>query len=387
MEHQPQLFNPLHVSDDLQWHEEKNYSAHVAANLARVHRAVKRALPTPHRFEEARILLGPLLSRRMSRHQRLNVTYLQGIILGGDGAYASALHFLDSALNLAEELDEPGALAEVAYLQGGMLRALCRHSRAADFQTRCLQTLWESSPDDQPIDPLIELSALLDLAMSEALLAHFDRADWCLQEARRLTDQLPRTILERALISWIQAVLSRWRGHAMEGLGLAMQACDAYLLGAPLSAQSRIQAVVADLAMDVSEEHQRGPIYLARSAMLDLAWPYVNQAVQRARDAQDRAGEGLALLALARHQRLSGQNTDRLEKIESVITMAEQLDDAPLAGQAYIALGAELIAIGASRDVEIRCYEKAIAILARSDAHAIELQARRALLRAREMHP
>jgi hypothetical protein len=378
----------LHRPDDPWWQRNRQYSFPVAGALIDAYDEIVRWRPNAQGYQRARTHLMPYRFHSMCKPQRLLVTYVFALSYATEREYGPALVELNEALNLVEELGDRGALAELAFLRAAAHRAQCQYVEAAKYHRVCMETIWDlgMSKGDEAIDPALELSCLVDLAAAQTMLADFAASDWCLHEAQRLSHELPEAQLEAGMIPWVRAVSGRYRGDLASALRDAMQACDIYTdaaAGAP-AAQARIHTVVADIALDMAEQAKAGTRYTARSAQLRLAAPYVRRGLELARIGGDRAGEGLALLAYARYTRLTQRNTYRQGTIESVLRLADDLDDATVRGQAYLELGQERAALGESIDTQIDCYDRATEELSGTDLRAIALLARRAALRARE---
>jgi len=99
---------------------------------------------------------------------------------------------------------------------------------------------------------------------------------------------------------------------------------------------------------------------------------------------QDRAGEGLALLAYARFLLATGHSDEALIAIATVESIARQLQDIPLLAQVNTTRGEVLNAQG-NRDAARICYAAALDVLRESDAQAYSVHPRRALLLEREI--
>ncbi|GAC1454774.1 MAG: hypothetical protein PVSMB4_15350 [Ktedonobacterales bacterium] len=378
----------LHRPDDPWWHRNRQYSFPVAQALRDAYDEIVRRRPATQGYQRARAHLMPYTFYPMCKPQRLLVTYVLAMSYAAEREYGSALEALNEALNLVEELGDRGAFAELAFLRAAAHRAQCQYVEAARYHRVCIETLWElgMTKGNEAVDPALELSCLVDLAAVQTMLADFAAADWCLHESQRLSLEVPEARLEAGMIPWVRAVSGRYRGDLASALRDAMHACDIYAdaaAGAP-AAQARIQIVVADIALDMAEQAKEGKRYTARSAHLRLAAPYVKQGLKLARSGGDRTGEGLALLAHARYARLTKRNTSRQGTIESVLRLADDLDDPTLRGQAYIVLGQERAAQGESIDAQVDCYDRATEELSGTDLRAIAMLARRAALRARE---
>lgn len=188
------------------------------------------------------------------------------------------------------------------------------------------------------------------------------------------------------MLEWITALLLRWRGDAATGLHHALAAADALAELSTTPSYGRIQTVVAEIALDLAETAPAEGSHQGKTAYLMLARPYIDRALARARRTgeQDEPGEGLALLTHVRYSRLSGEVSDGLGEIETVLRTAKWLNDVPLQGEAMTSMGHELAARG-EEDQAMACYRAALDALALSEVPALGMPARRSLLLASEM--
>jgi tetratricopeptide (TPR) repeat protein len=120
------------------------------------------------------------------------------------------------------------------------------------------------------------------------------------------------------------------------------------------------------------------------NAYIELALPYVKRSVQKAHQSNDSSGLGLALLAEARYDRVSGRNLNRVKRIEAVIQQGYQSDDLTVLSQAYTELGRECAALGQA-EAALNCYRRALDTVDGTDIPALGKFAWRALLLAQEM--
>jgi hypothetical protein len=107
---------------------------------------------------------------------------------------------------------------------------------------------------------------------------------------------------------------------------------------------ARLQRVTAECALDLAEGSSARLTGFGRDAYLRIARPAIRSALKIAQKTSDLSGEGMALLVQAREERLRGEQTGRLDTIDSVLDGAERLEDPALAILANTARGQELAA-------------------------------------------
>jgi tetratricopeptide (TPR) repeat protein len=374
------LDSSLDTPDDLRSRGEPGHSDTVAAILMIAYGCLKLRL---HR--KACACVTQCLARPMSYRQRMRVFYVLAMSAVGERDLLAAAIFLDEALGLALRLDDLGACAELAYLHSSISSERQEFAVAADYGDISLEALHMIGDGaNRPVDAAFELEVVVGLSIHNFLRGQYQNSMSCVEEARRLIPLAPKRPLQAAAIEWMAALLDRWRGDLSGALHHAMAASEVYAGSGGLALNARIQSVVADIALDLARSFATDGPHHARDAFIELAGPYAKRAVQLAAKAQSASDQGLSLLTRARYRRTRGGNAEGIPTIEAVAHMANQLGDVPLLGQAHTALGDELAARGEA-EAALNCYRTALDVLARSDASAMAVWPRRALLRASEM--
>jgi tetratricopeptide (TPR) repeat protein len=370
----------LHVADAPAWRLAPGYSPIVANALVTAYRVLSRSRDAK-RYDRAYTTVVRLVDTPMAVRQRVHVLYVCGMAQVAVGEYASALRWLDKALDLASSLGATGDIAELLFLRGAVLRALLRLKDAAADYAACLALLREESAGSGPSDAPFELAVLSQLAGFTYYLGQIDRSEQLLRDARKLAPLAPGHLVDAATTEWIQAHIFRARSQPELALRPALAAADIYLdAGQPTSA-ARIQILVAEIALDLADHFTIGS---ARSAFAKLGHAHTQVAKGLAKEAGDAIGEALAALASARYSRLCGRNENRIARLERVAHTAQQLDDSALLAQAVTALGDELASLG-EKEQALNRYRDVISVLDRSDMPTLSLPARRALLLSQEM--
>jgi tetratricopeptide (TPR) repeat protein len=360
------------------------YSPSVAHVVRGIYSRVAHSPSPTAAFAPVAEHLTALAGTSMSSHQRLQVTYLLAMACMACHQYQRAIAYLDEALDIAVHLEDLGACAELAYLQGSVHTDLQAFCAASEYYAASLDALHMLSESGHPVDADLELDLVIKIAAQQFLLQEYASSAQRLEEARRLIANLPAARLQAAAVSWIAALLSRWSGQPDRALLQAMAASEVYsTLGAP-DAHGRILTVVADIALDLAGTFDTGNASLANEAFLELAEPYIRTSTALTRSAHDEAAEAMAALARVRYERASRQSTDRRHTIETITQAAQRLGDLPLLVQTRSALGDELASLG-ELEGSRQCYRNALDLLTNSDVPALGMWAQRALLRAAEM--
>lgn len=383
----------IHIADDSSWCELNGYSAHVATTLGWAYRALKHGTHTLAAYEEILRRVGPLAAQPMAWPQCLRLRYVLGMCYAGLDAYTDALIQLAAALAIATDHRDWEAFAEIAFLSGSVKNGQGHFGEGITDQLLCVTTTRElreqASAAGRSAAPLasLEMLAHIGLATAQFMRTHYDDSASHLDEATRLFTGNPQTDLAAANITWLRANHDRWQGAIESALAHAQRAAEIYARSGPPAGYGRIQAIVADIALDLAESFPVVPPTYGHDAYLTLARPYLERALALAREQQDRGGEGLALLALARVTRIETVGTgNTLPTIEAVLALANAMHDAALRAQAYFTLGRELAAHGEFSRSRT-CYRLALAELDSTEGNAMRLWPLRALLESEEMHP
>ena len=376
---QPDSF--LHSPKDPRWAVEHDFSPLVAARLTSAYALLWH--PSPGAYLRAYMLVAPCLRLSKSRRQQAQVFFALGAALLGDHAPNAGIENLGAALEIAEELDDLVACAELAHLSGAAARAYSQYALAADCQQYSLSQLRTLNGDGLPVDPQLEIGVLTALATCQFLLGDYEVARQHLDDTSRLSSFVADTDPKAAAIEWVAALLSRWSGQKEHALRHAVAAAEIYSQAnspAQHMAYARIQATVADIALDLAESLKDQ----GRQAFLALARPFARNAVKLTHDLGDISGEIPARLARVRYERVAGLSTDRLRLIESLRRRAQEIGDMACVCQTWTALGQELMHQG-NTDSALNVYRRAVDVSIRYEMPANGHWAQRALFLDAEM--
>lgn len=383
----------IHVADDPSWRELDGYSSHVAATLGWAYGQLKFGTRTVGAYEDILRRVKPLTAHAMAWPQRLRLGYVLGMCYAGLDAYTDALRHLAAALAIAADERDQQAYAEIAFLSGSVKNATGRFAGGMTDQVLCVTATRELREQAAAVGRSdaslagLEMLALVSLSTAQFMRAHFDDSASLLREAAHLFDGDPQTDLAAANITWMRAIHERWKGSLESALSHAQRAAEVYARSGPPAGYGRIQAIVADIAMDLAESFPVAAPGYGRDAYLTLARPYVDRALALAREQHDRGGEGIALLAVARATRLETVGLgNTLATLESVLYLADEMSDTGLRAQTYFALGQEYESRGYFSQAQA-CYRHALHELDGTEAVAMRLWPHRALLLSQEMHP
>lgn len=383
----------IHLADDPSWHELNGYSVHVAATLGWAYHALKHSTRALAAYEEILRRVGPLAAQPMAWPQRLRLRYVLGMCYASLDAYTDALPHLGAALAIATDQRDWEAFAEVAFLSGSVKNGQGHFADSMTDQLLCVTATRElreqAAAAGRSAAPLasLEMLARIGLATAQFMRADYGDSASHLDEAARLFTGNPQTDLAAANITWLRANHDRWQGAIESALAHAQRAAEVYARSGPPAGYGRIQAIVADIALDMAESFPTVTPTYGHDAYLTLARPYLERALALAREQQDRGGEGLALLTLARVTRIETAGAgNTIPTIEAVLALANTTHDAALRAQTYFTLGRELAARGEFSRSRT-CYRLALAELDGTEGDAMRLWPLRALLQSEEMHP
>jgi tetratricopeptide (TPR) repeat protein len=324
----------------------------------------------------------------MSKRQLMRVHYLFGTASLGLSEQHEGLIQLNEAIERASELPDSGAYAELAYLAAEASSKMCCYSSAVDYAKIALGILRFLAAGSGSVDPEFEVNVLICLAASEFCLALYTSAEDHLQQARCLTCLLDQNVGPLAATSIIQSLLLRWRGQSELGLHYALAATDSFSRMPECSPSQlvlgRASCVVTDLAVDLAGSFPSPPASSACTAYVELARPYIKQALRMARQTNDAGGLQVALLVQARFDSVSDRKLNRVRTVERVIQHALKNSDKVLQTQGFTVLGREFTGLGRQEEA-LHCYRRALDAVAGTDAPAMGVFARRGLLIAQEM--
>lgn len=364
------------------WHLLPDYSEEIAARLSRAYGLISARGHLMASFLLAAREVQRTWGFRMAASQRLRVCYVLVLAYVADKQADLAFAWIEHAIELADRLDDVGALSRLLYLRGTLsFTALAFAVAADDFaQSRLLLHLLS---DRAPLkDPTMELPLLMQEAGVRSFMGQLDHTRALLTRGRSLLTAFPGHVLEGATILWLEANMLRWQGSLELALRGAATAAALYTSLGPANSTARIQALTAEIALDLASALPPGA---DRSSFLSLARPHLALALQATRNAEtqlggDPNGRGLARLAEVRYQRLSGVNTDRVRLLERLARQAHQLNDHALLAQSFTALADELADQGEDGSAEAM-YREALGVLDGSDLRALAIWPWRGLAR------
>jgi tetratricopeptide (TPR) repeat protein len=324
------------------------------------------------------------LDDHMSARQRMHAYFLLGTACLAVEEWHLALEYIGEALEIATlGLQDAIASAHLAYLHATAHISLMDYQGAADDLSDTLDILRALGEDVAPHIRMFELTILGRMATAKFILAEYDAASRFLSEAEPLLLFREQNIAGAGTIDWIWALIRRWQGQSPVALQHALVATGCYKSADAPNSYGRIQAVSAEIMLDQAEYFDEGD---AQYAYLEMAAPYIHRAVALARESRDPMGECLALLARTRLSRLQGQNEDRNQILERLISIGERSGDAALLAQALTALGHEAASHGHMSSA-LGSYLKAVKTASDHNIPAMGRWAERAMLLYRESRP
>lgn len=385
----PRIRSALDVPDDAQTHTDPTYSPVMAQLLTEAYVAIKQG-----RYTHAMRLAQNHINGSMAARQRMRKFYVLALASSAVSAYQDAMNWLDEAEDIACDLGDVGALAELAYHSGVVNGAVQNCGAAAEYFDIALDSIHTLSEEGEPVDPSFELHTLTLLAHYLFVLGKYELVTDHIAEARRLVQLVPESQLQAASIEWLAALLYRWSGQPDRALRYALAAAKVYSDFAPGAGtvhDAKLRSVVAECALDIAESLAANEQPDQCQVFVRLARPYVQQSLAIARntlsasDAESEAVTGLLLLTSFRFERLAGERENHTAKYEQIERVGRKIGDSSLLCQTYTALGQEMAWRG-ERESSLYCYRRAVDAQSRGDAVVWGVWARRGLLLDAEMH-
>jgi hypothetical protein len=381
--------NSLHWPGDPRWRDEPAFSSEVADLLTTAYACLARAHVRADAYVLAHRHSSACLPKVMSLRQRVQTYYALGSAYIGGEMEEQGVPCLVTAIGHAEELGDLGACAEIAFLAGSVERARSHYPIAVEYQSYSLANLSALNSDGAAWDIDLEVDVLLALATAHFLLAHIETAQEFIDEIERRSMLIRPDDTRSGALEWLRANLFRWNGQPERALRHAMVAAGLYDGFDSLSAErahGRLNAIIAEIALDLAEVLPTSGYLHGQDALLTFAAPYIERGVTIARKLDDKAGEDVAILVRLRHQRFTAADTDRIVTIERIARQAEQRGDPPTICHAKTALGYELLMAG-DTDAALVVFRQAVDLSHLYEMPANGTWAYRALLRAQEMRP
>ncbi len=355
-------------------------SADVAAALNHAYRLLER-----RQYPAVLDYLTPFRSATMSEHQKMRVHYALGTASARLGETRRAIELLDQALDVAERLEDLSACAMLAYLDAPLHYELSSISSAAEYYSLALDAIDTLRDMPSPADAGLELDVLVALSAQCFLLDRHDECARLLERARALTQVSPENRKRRADIEWMLALLERWRQRPYEALRHAQLALAEYRRGVGgINELARIELVVADIELDVAANLPFSTPVHGELTLLPHTDRHVADAFAHARVSGDRAAETMALLALARYDRMVHPGEDRTTTLDHALRFATDLHDPSVLGQVYSAMGDEMAGRGLFSQA-VGLYRTALDQFATQEMVTLAQWARLGLRRAEEM--
>lgn len=334
-------------------------------------------------YQDAVRVFAPLLRDRPSRQQLMHVSFIFSMTARADGDDGRAFEWLEAALALSQKLPRCDDEAELLYRRSGMYRILLKLDLAAADLHKHLALLDEQRDRRGWDDPAARLRARAPLATYQFFLGRLDESEQTTADARRLVEHAHASRFDAATLSWMEARLLRIRRRYDQAIQHLLIVADVYGHEASPTSQDRVQFDVAKTLIDYAAACPPGT---QRNTLIAQALSHVERAERLAAAASDREGQGLAQLARAEYDRLAWNDVPRVDNIESVIAIADELDDVALRAQAYTALGDEYLA-RSRYGIALACYRTTLRALDGSSVSVLAIPAERARRWIEEMHP
>ncbi|HEU5438086.1 MAG TPA: hypothetical protein VFU88_02255 [Ktedonobacterales bacterium] len=375
--------------DDESWHGDEDYNPAVADALRCAHESLAANPKSADVYASALACLEFVIDAPMSKRQRLAYLFVRSLALATYDPPSPALDPLDEALELAIERDIGRAQEDLLLLRASVNHAILQVPDAIEDLRDCLGLIAVQAEHREltPAERDTRLQALLQRAGHEFLVGDPESCEQLLDRAAVLIPQVPGNLLAPSTLAWTRALLLRWRGQYEVALHHAMAAAEGYARHGAPGMTSRIQGIVADIALDLAERAQHNGQELAPRAFLDIAERYLQSAIEVAAAADFESSQTMAFITHARLRQLQHEPGDRSDWLQELADLSLQHADMAVAAQAYTQLGREHEAIG-DDEAASAWYTKALAVLKESQLSALGIWAQRGLWRIQgEMSP
>jgi tetratricopeptide (TPR) repeat protein len=318
------LLNTLHDSDNPEDQNDVDHNPAVAYLLDQTYAHMSDLFSALEAYDTAYGLAQACLSLAMSKRQRMRVHYAVASACLRLGQYSEALDALNSAIEQAAELPDPGAYAELAYLAAEASSRLVSFHAAAEYARISLGILRFLARDRLSVDASLEVRVLVALASSEFLLARYTGR---------------HASLGRHLSGRILTLSLAWSDPA-GAPPCADGQSDLRPIHSFVGVGSRqLSTIISSIALDFADDFSARCSSSGHATYVKLARPYVLEAQCHAHEANDAAAMRSASLIQARFDSIAGHDVNRVRVIEGVIGRAEHDDDQSMLAQGYTTLG------------------------------------------------
>jgi tetratricopeptide (TPR) repeat protein len=335
-------------------------------------------------YAAAERAIASILSVAMSLRQRLRVAYVRAQISAArEEEREVAIAILEEAIDLAQAADELDAFAELSFLLASQLDCLGYWDLGAEASAAALAA-WQSRPASAtPLD-MFDITFDVDLrdrlAMELWTIGRFEDATQQVQIAYAQTPSASKPALRGAGLQWTYAVVERSRGRPERAREHVRAAFDVYAADGDCSELTRLQLLVADIALDLAAAIPPANAFESRDLALTSAGRHLVQALAETSANGDVYSHCRALMTYTRYQRLCGHNADRLAVIESVLATGRRMGNSMFLGTVYTELGDELASLSRP-DAARTCYRTALDAFADARTPGYAVFAQRALAR------
>jgi tetratricopeptide (TPR) repeat protein len=334
-------------------------------------------------YNAAERALTTILDAAKSGRQHLRMSFVRAQIAAAREQSEVAIAILEEAIDFSQAADELDAFAELSFLLASQLDCLGYWDLGSEASTAALAA-WQSRPASATPPDILDITFDVDLhdrlAIELWTIGRFDDATHQLQIAYTETPSASKPALRGAGLQWTYALVERSRGRPERAREHIRAAFDVYTAEGDRSELTRLQLLVADIALDLAAAIPPASAFESRDVALTSAGRHLVQALAETSANGDVYSHCRALMTYARYQRLAGHNTDRLAVIESVLATARRMGNSMFLGTVYTELGDELSSLS-QPDAAHNCYRTALEAFAESRTPGYAVFAQRALAR------
>ena len=371
------MLSSLFVADLPEWRTLRFYNRLVAARLRRAYSHIASRPTQLVNYFKAHGLARDCIGAPAAAPQKLRLMWILAQAHAAVDDPKVALYWIDDAIELAVNLEDISALADLHYLRGNIHHQMLHCREACTDLDECLNSLHYhgAMPDRQQL--VFEAQVNTQIGSLHVLLGNMAQAQARFDIARHLLRNVPRHRLEWITVEQAEAHLHRLGGRPDLARVPAMVAADTYKARGDLRSAARLYSFTAEVELDWAEYIPVGTVH---GSLMQVAQRHIDAALECAERAGDENAKGLAIIPRVRVSRMLGKPSPGIAELEQVATLGRQTGSIALEAQALTAM-AQAYAAQKNPEAAIDRYRRVLETLKGSDLLSLAVEARWALRR------
>jgi hypothetical protein len=203
------MYDSLDHPDLPAWHGFPDYSYDIAARLRSAYLFIGAHTDQLASYLHAAREVQRTWDQRMADPQRLRVCYVLALAYAADAQSDRAFLWVEQGIELAEKLQDIGALVHLLYLRGMLSFSALAFADATDDFAESRLLLRALSDHGPHLDPSMELRLLTQEASMRSFMGQIDHTHALLDVARVFVAEFSGHVLESATILWLEANMLR----------------------------------------------------------------------------------------------------------------------------------------------------------------------------------